>query len=170
MSRNLNARQPGLPSWLELFTDGRTPDSLSGQIAATFNIEDFVNLGKRERINGTSSAVSASNGAVGIPGLVVPAGEAWFLEGFSAQASVAATFFASLQPHVQLFFPGGAQNPFPIGEVVTVTRATLTNLIVCGGFPKIWLPPLSVLGVTIMDLTAASISVSGFADIVRVRI
>ena len=87
---NLNARQRGLPSFLELITDGRSPDTLSGTIQGTIEITEFVNLGKRERVQQTGVAAS-TNGAVAFSPPVVPANEAWFLHGFAVTTSTAPT-------------------------------------------------------------------------------
>lgn len=47
--RNINARVPGLVSFLELITDGRAPDVLSGQVQAQIDLSRYVALGKTER-------------------------------------------------------------------------------------------------------------------------
>ena len=57
-------------------------------------------------------------------------------------------------------------------DKVAVVDRTLANVIVAGGFPKIWLPPGADLACYVIDLNngVPALSISAFADIVRIRV
>ena len=91
--RNVNARQPGLVSFLDLFTDGRAPDILGQQIQAGIDITQFVNLAKREPVY-TSEAGRIVLGGLFINQLVVPPNEAWLVLEWAIESSLAVNLIA----------------------------------------------------------------------------
>lgn len=164
--RNVNARQPGLNSFLDLFTDGKVPDVLSGQIQAGIDLEEFLWLAKREAIYTTEGARSGLGGLFIATGpIVVPPTEAWIVYSWCIETATAASLIA-----IQTTVYRGA--PFPGGRA---SGAPVTNnssgYCVARQDGVLFLRPGDQLaGHFLSNPGGASIAFFGFGEIVRIRL
>jgi len=176
---NITAPVRGLVSLLELTTEGRVPDSIAGTVQGVINVEPFVQLGKRERLQFAATAAGTTNGpwafSAGVVNGTVPQNEAWLLLAYTVQALHGVGERYAFQPAVQMFVSGGggtSRQVFTLGQKQSVDNATLAGqLYAPASQVPLLLPPSSILGGVTSDLSAAFvINANGWADIVRIRV
>lgn len=170
---NSNALARGLPSYLDLVTQGRGPGDLSGLIQGTVELDKFYSLQKRERIVTTATPAGGANGPWSFfaNGGLVPNNEAWLLFHYSLRGVVALGTSVGIAPAVQLQQAAGYE-AYQIGDF-TSYNGTLATAVVSGvAFPSgLMLPPGAILGGLTINLSAATaFNLTGFADIVRIRV
>lgn len=117
--RNVNARVPGLVSFLELFTDGRAPDTLAGIITPTVDIERYIRIGKRQRLTNIAPVVANPTGEARLTfeNLAPGPNEFWIVDHFTADWDSVASRVAGYAS----MFPTQGVNPLdimlgPIGD------------------------------------------------------
>lgn len=90
--RNFNARVPGLVGLLETTTDGRAPDVLNGTLQATFDLQEFISIGKREYAELQADVPTQAGDYrwdTGPTGLLAPGPtEAWIVTDYSVKATL----------------------------------------------------------------------------------
>lgn len=165
--RNVNARQPGLVSFLDLFTDGRAPDLLGQQIQASIDITPFVQLGKREPLFAQETTTLLGGVLIGIPApLRVPANEAWIVEQWSVQTGVVLGNTVALYASVfrNAPFPGHRQ----LGETSTNNGSGLASSY--SSAPFLARPGDILAAVFSSNPGGGLVDFFGFAEIVRIRL
>jgi len=172
--RNLNARQPGLNSLLELITDGKVPEQLPGTIQATLDILPFLGLAKREPIYGAAEVINRGGIFTGItPDLVVPAQEAWLVLEWSIE--LGSPSVAQQRTHVTSVyrgapFPGHRYSGLPYTSGNTNLASPIIEVAAARQNAPQWLRPGDALDGVILATTGGTISAFGFAEIIRVKL
>lgn len=171
---NVNARQPGLVGLLDTITDGKAPGTLVETISGVIDLQQFILLGKRERIvlsAGANNVGAATNGHYAFPALPVPNNEAWLLQAYTVQGTIAAASQMSIQVHAQMPLAGGNQ-AFPLGPMSPVLVTGGASQLVTGwATDKLWLPPGTIMGFTVQNsTTGVATTFTGLLDFVRVRL
>jgi len=168
---NLQARMPGLVSYLDLATEGRAPGDLAGIVQGYVDLERHLDLQKRERAIVSGVAAGGVVGAYAF--LTVPPAEAWKIIAYTIQTSVLPIGLnVQIAPVLQLPMGGGNQN-FLIGDPQTNRGLGFaTEIAACWGenLPFI-APPGTILGgltQAISALTAFTASLT--VDFVRLRL
>lgn len=170
---NSNALARGLPAYLDLVTQGRGPGDLAGVMQGVVELDRWLSLQKRERITTTATAAGGANGPWSFfsTGGLVPNNEAWILFHYSIRGVIALGTSVGIAPAVQLQQAAGYE-AYQIGDF-TSYNGTLATAVVSGcAFPSgLVMPPGAILGGLTINLSAATaFNLTGFADIVRVRV
>lgn len=168
--RNVNARQPGLNSLLELITDGRVPDVLPATIQMTLDVLPFLGLARREPIYAAAEVINRGGIFTGIaPTLVVPAKEAWLVLEWSVELGSPAT--PQQRIHVCSVYRGA---PFPGHRYSGTPYSTGTLGVIEIGCARQdspqWLRPGDALDGVLLATSGSTVSAFGFGEIIRVKL
>lgn len=165
--RNVNARVPGLVGFLDLITDGRAPDTLSGIIQAQVDLSPYIRLGKRERLANVSPTVGASGGLTRLTfdNFQPAPNEFWIVDHFTIQTDLVNAQIAAYPS----MFPIVGANPLDIavGPVVDNNGA---GVVVSSGRDFILPAGFVLRGATVENSTGAVFSGAGTILFTRVRI
>lgn len=175
--RNINARVPGLVSFLELITDGRAPDVLSGQVQGAVDLERYIAYAKAERWRFDFDAPAgigdyrADLGPLG--GLTtVPATEAWVVTAYSLRVTLPNGRDASVVPTFWLPAVGstvGVQ-PWIVGDIGSSSEVNIgglsTKQLVSFAKAVPWIvPPTTAFGYSVLDWSGSGGGVAVVANL-----
>lgn len=168
---NVNALPRGLVSYLDLVTQGSSPDTLVREIQGIVDLGPLFNLGKRQR--SSSQAPAGTVGDWGIPTLTVPPNEAWLLLAYTVGGNVPIGINAAIAPCVQMPFSAGpGTGRYQVGTPYRNTSSvSISPISAHMDVPPFLLPPGTVLGGATLELSGATaFDCYGNADFVRIRL
>lgn len=171
MPSSIQARQPGLVSFLDLNTEGRGIQDIAAQLVSTVDLGEFVKLAKRVRV--AQSGVAAG-GAVGsfafATSMTVPSAEAWWVHAYTITAVIPVGLTAQLCCTAQMPVAGGNQ-AWMLGKAESNPVSALASVLACRSEGGILLPPGTILGGITMAISGvAAFTANGFLDYVPIKI
>lgn len=184
--RNFNARVPGLVGLLETTTDGRAPDVLNGTLQATFDLQEFISIGKREYAE-LQADVPASSGDyrwdTGPTGSLVPGPtEAWIVTDYSVKATLPTGRLTTMVPTIwRRVRVAGSLEADLLPMSVAVPNSSLQTNVGGTGLAYLWahadpvpllMLPGSELGYSLLDWggSGAGTLIRGYVGFYRLRL
>lgn len=153
--RNVNARVPGLVGLLDLITDGRAPDTLSGIIQPQIDLSPFFLFGKRQRRVDIAPTVGLPTGLARLTFALAPAaGEIWLVEHFSIQFDSQASRFAGYAS----MFPTAGANPLDIQLGAVGDNGGAGAAVAIADRPFILAPGFTLRGIVTQNPAAATMN------------
>lgn len=141
---------------------GAQPRELGDSVVGTIDLTELYLFNRREFVTQTAVAAGAVGTVTVLAGLIVPAGEAWFVHFWQISAQTAAGEALSISPALRL--AGGS---ITVGNPAVLPASTTTwGIPLHRGF---WLAPGEGLGAVTTQITGAPV-VAGAASITRLRV
>lgn len=166
--RNINARVPGLVNFLDLFTDGRAPDTLSGVVQPVIDLERYYRIGKRERLVDIAPVVGIPAGLARLNFNTFQPGpnELWLVDHFSVEWGSVATRVAGYAS----VFPLSGPNPIDIALGQVGDNGGNGVAMAVASAPFIMPPGFVLRGLTTQNPAGATLTGSASILFTRVRL
>lgn len=151
----------GLMSLLGLQTFGENPRDLSGVIAPSLDLLQFFLFTRRE--SRTDTVSMTATGSIQFPTLIVPPGEAWFLQEFGIQVQTGAAQTCTFAPTINM-----PVNAYQMGDAVALPVSSIGRCFMSR--PPLLLPPGTSFNVQVQSITGAPFNADMSALFTRLRV